>query len=316
MKIYVDGVEVPTSLQSGSTANITSIHDSSTPVRIGTFVNINGNFVGFWDGLIDEVEFFNRSLTASEVQAIYNAGSAGKCKAPVAPPPAAAVCGNSVVEAGEQCDPAATASAQCPSTAKTCTATCQCVAQCGNGFVEGTEQCDDGNNNNGDGCSAVCNIEPPICGNGILEAGEQCDPPALASAQCPAAAKTCSPFGCACVAQCGNGFVEGTEQCDDANTNNGDGCDNTCRAEVCGNGIVQFGEGCDDGNTVAGDGCSATCQLEGVAVPECTLFQMLDLNNDTTVNILDAIIEQREIVTLPNAANGGKGCEAVVVDAA
>jgi hypothetical protein len=34
-----------------------------------------------FDGLIDEVEIFNRVLDQSEIQAIYNAGSAGKCKA-------------------------------------------------------------------------------------------------------------------------------------------------------------------------------------------------------------------------------------------
>jgi hypothetical protein len=31
-------------------------------------------------GVIDEVEFFNRDLSASEIQSIFNAGSAGKCK--------------------------------------------------------------------------------------------------------------------------------------------------------------------------------------------------------------------------------------------
>src|SRR5262249_27278979 len=30
---------------------------------------------------------------------------------------------------------------------------------CGNGTVEGTEECDDGNNTNGDGCSATCELE-------------------------------------------------------------------------------------------------------------------------------------------------------------
>lgn len=33
-----------------------------------------------FDGLIDEVQIVNRALTASEIQAIYNAGSAGECK--------------------------------------------------------------------------------------------------------------------------------------------------------------------------------------------------------------------------------------------
>jgi hypothetical protein len=33
-----------------------------------------------FEGLIDEVEIFNRALSTSEIQAIFNAGSAGKCK--------------------------------------------------------------------------------------------------------------------------------------------------------------------------------------------------------------------------------------------
>ncbi len=36
-----------------------------------------------FDGLIDEVDFYNRALSASEIQSIYNAGSAGKCKCEV-----------------------------------------------------------------------------------------------------------------------------------------------------------------------------------------------------------------------------------------
>jgi len=39
----------------------------------------NGNYF-YFQGLIDEVEFFNRALSQTEVQAIVNAGSAGKCK--------------------------------------------------------------------------------------------------------------------------------------------------------------------------------------------------------------------------------------------
>src|SRR5207253_184471 len=78
--IYVDGVQVPASPIPGAFSTITAIDDSTTPVRIGAAVNINGQFTGFWEGLIDEVEIFNRALSASEIQAIVHADTAGKCK--------------------------------------------------------------------------------------------------------------------------------------------------------------------------------------------------------------------------------------------
>ncbi len=40
----------------------------------------------FFNGLIDEVSIYNRALTASEIQAIYAAGSAGKCPPSPTPP--------------------------------------------------------------------------------------------------------------------------------------------------------------------------------------------------------------------------------------
>jgi cysteine-rich repeat protein len=61
---------------------------------------------------------------------------------------------------------------------------------CGNGVVEAGEDCDDGNTNSGDGCSSTCNSESgwncatpdggkstctPICGDGVLAGGEVCD---------------------------------------------------------------------------------------------------------------------------------------------
>jgi cysteine-rich repeat protein len=46
-------------------------------------------------------------------------------------------------------------------------------AVCGNGVVEAGEQCDDGNTTCGDGCSSNCKIER--CGNGIVDCNEDCD---------------------------------------------------------------------------------------------------------------------------------------------
>ena len=45
---------------------------------------------------------------------------------------------------------------------------------CGDGTLDPGEACDDGNNVDGDGCSANCTVES-YCGDGVLDAGEQCD---------------------------------------------------------------------------------------------------------------------------------------------
>ena len=50
-------------------------------------------------------------------------------------------------------------------------------AVCGNGIVEIGEQCDDHNTTNCDGCSSNCKIER--CGDGVLQCNEQCDDGAL-----------------------------------------------------------------------------------------------------------------------------------------
>jgi cysteine-rich repeat protein len=84
--------------------------------------------------------------------------------------PAAAVCGNGVTEAPEQCDDNNTFSLDGCSEA--CTVE---IATCGNGVIEAGEQCDDNNNTAGDGCDESCRIEIIICGDGVTQGGEQCD---------------------------------------------------------------------------------------------------------------------------------------------
>jgi cysteine-rich repeat protein len=81
-------------------------------------------------------------------------------------------CGNGVVDPGtnEQCDPPMPGF---------CSPTCQKLAPvCGDGIVEAGEQCDDGAKNGTDGiCTTMCTFQPAVCGDGIIEAGEACDPP-------------------------------------------------------------------------------------------------------------------------------------------
>jgi hypothetical protein len=83
-KVYVNGVL-------DSSLNVTGLlTSSSAPVVIGNAGAAcrasNPNDVPF-HGLIDEVEMSNRALSQSEIQAIVNAGSAGKCRI-CTPPPA------------------------------------------------------------------------------------------------------------------------------------------------------------------------------------------------------------------------------------
>ncbi|MDB4952568.1 MAG: hypothetical protein JWO36_137 [Myxococcales bacterium] len=71
------------------------------------------------------------------------------------PPPdcAASICGNGIVEAGEQCDDGNLDNSD------SCDTTCHLLYCCGNGILEPGEQCDDNNNLPGDGCSATCTTE-------------------------------------------------------------------------------------------------------------------------------------------------------------
>ena len=81
----------------GNYENSESILDDIdiTNLQVGRRLDPGGGF-GHFDGLIDEVEIFNRALTSSEIQAIYLAGSAGKCKITNQPP--VAVCKDITIE--------------------------------------------------------------------------------------------------------------------------------------------------------------------------------------------------------------------------
>jgi cysteine-rich repeat protein len=60
------------------------------------------------------------------------------------------VCGNNIVDPGEQCDDGGTVNGD-----HGCDSNCT-LTGCGNGIVTTGEQCDDGNVANGDGCSVTC----------------------------------------------------------------------------------------------------------------------------------------------------------------
>ena len=65
MRLFFDGVEVGNRAVSGTVATSTNAALSALAAPLG--------------GLLDEVTIYDRALTTAEIQAIFNAGSAGKC---------------------------------------------------------------------------------------------------------------------------------------------------------------------------------------------------------------------------------------------
>ena len=74
IKMYLNGVLKQTGALSGS------VRDTSYPVLLGrrSGIGVDGQGDAMM-GVIDEVEIHNRALSDAEIQAIFNAGSAGKC---------------------------------------------------------------------------------------------------------------------------------------------------------------------------------------------------------------------------------------------
>jgi hypothetical protein len=76
--LYVDGQR-----QAADTAPVFAFN--ANPLRLGKMLD---NFWAPLNGMLDEVQVFNRVLTAAEVQAIYQAGSSGQVKGAVVVDPA------------------------------------------------------------------------------------------------------------------------------------------------------------------------------------------------------------------------------------
>ena len=218
---------------------------------------------------------------------------------------------------------------------------------CGNEVIEGGEQCDDANTANGDGCSSTCQLEPVgsnnTCSDALANPIELTPQPNgshsatitsgttnLANSQafglcsssgpdaiytikapmdgvlslevpvagfnvtlgvrtsCPASssANNTDVVGCANTTSDDGGeslavkvdkdktyyiFVDGVSSSEKgAFTLNVD-----VRPSGCGDNLVSGNEQCDDGNTVSGDGCSPTCTLEALAgIDTCPGFTL------------------------------------------
>ncbi len=124
------------------------------------------------------------------------------------------VCGDGIVDTGEECDDGDMDDAD------ECTTACK-NPKCGDGFVwVGTEECDDGNADDTDGCLTTC--KAATCGDGLVQAGvEECDDGNADLTD--ACAKDCK------AAKCGDLWVHaGVEECDDGDLDEADGCLSSC----------------------------------------------------------------------------------------
>lgn len=109
-------------------------------------------------------------------------------------PARAYICGDGVLQLGEQCDQGSQNSDTQPNACRT---DCR-FAYCGDGIIDYGEQCDDGQGHNGDdpnSCRENCRL--PVCGDGIHDDGS-------------------------------HGLTVFNEECDDGNTNDHDGCKQDC----------------------------------------------------------------------------------------
>ena len=82
------------------------------------------------------------------------------------------VCGDGVVQAGEECDDGGANSDTAPDACRT---TCVAAA-CGDGVIDSGEACDDGGANSDtapDACRTTC--VAAACGDGVIDSGEECD---------------------------------------------------------------------------------------------------------------------------------------------
>lgn len=151
------------------------------------------------------------------------------------------LCGDGIVESGEQCDPPRPG---------ICSSTCQFAAVCGDGIIGPGEQCDPPHQGP-DGLQCGANCQLLTCGNGVIDPGEQCDPP-KSSGTAPLCSQTCQ------IPACGNGVIDPGEQCDPPKSSGtAPLCSQTCQIPTCGNGVIDPGETCDPPDGIV---CDSNCQ--------------------------------------------------------
>ncbi len=253
---------------------------------------------------------------------------------------------------------------------------------CGNGVVEGGEQCDDGNLAPGDGCDATCALEPAnshdTCDNAepvVLEPAAGGDYTASIVSGTTNLAHDQTFIGCASAGRDAiytvTAPIDGvlTASVPSAGFNVSLGARSTCptstdaslpivcsnassdkgleeisfgvtqgetyflvvdgtagnefgpftmnvrlRPPGCGDGIKSGSEACDDGNTTSGDGCSSTCTLETLGgIDSCAGFSMSLSGSGVEPRRGVVTVDTTTLAPNHGGSCGGSGKDAVVV---
>jgi hypothetical protein len=74
LKLYLNGAP------DGTTNTTLAPAQNANPLSIGVWQSVSAGIIQYWNGQIDEAELFSRALDITEIQNIFNAGAAGKCK--------------------------------------------------------------------------------------------------------------------------------------------------------------------------------------------------------------------------------------------
>lgn len=154
LKLYVNGSQV-----GGTQTGLGSWTGAPTKGFVGNSTTATGSN-DYYEGTIDEVGVWTRALSAGEISGI----SGGTTP----PPPPPGVCGDGIVNSGEQCDGSNLGGFSCTTVP--------------GGFTGGSLSC----NQNCTFNTGSCTNPPPaaVCGNGIIETGEQCDGSNLGGMTC------------------------------------------------------------------------------------------------------------------------------------
>jgi hypothetical protein len=83
VSMYVNGISYQTWAAPARTGNL----NNKAEMWVGRESFFGPRRTSYFRGSLDELEFFNRELMASEIKAVYDAGTAGKCKAILPPIP-------------------------------------------------------------------------------------------------------------------------------------------------------------------------------------------------------------------------------------